>query len=122
MSWTAQNWHSVLHVKPHPAEVDGEDDLPQPAGSVLPYAAQDTICSLSHKSTLLDNVWPPGSADPSVQSPQPVLVCGVILLVQDPALAFAECPKALCNCELQLILYFLLDNQCKQGILPDISY
>lgn len=66
--------------------------------------------------------WPPGSADPSVQSPQPVLVCGVIPLVQDPALAFAECPKALCNCELQLILYFLLDNQCKQGILPDISY
>lgn len=48
--------HSMLHVKPHLGEVDGEDDLPQPAGSALPCAAQDAICFLSLKGTLLVNM------------------------------------------------------------------
>ncbi|XP_075604140.1 sodium/potassium-transporting ATPase subunit beta-1-interacting protein 2 isoform X3 [Balearica regulorum gibbericeps] len=38
----------------HQCRVDGRDHLPQPAGSALPDAAQDTIGRLCHESALME--------------------------------------------------------------------
>jgi len=46
----------VLQVGSHKSRVEGKDHLPQPAGNTFSSAAQDTICLLCCKGTLLAHI------------------------------------------------------------------
>jgi len=72
---------------PLPCCAEGKDHLPWPAGNALPNAAQDTICRLCSKGTLLSHAHLGVHQDPQVlfcsaafqlASPQHVLVPKVI--------------------------------------------
>jgi len=44
---------AVLQVRPHQHRAEGQAHLPQPSGQTVLHAAQDTVCFLSFKGTLL---------------------------------------------------------------------
>lgn len=46
----------ALQRWPHQGRGEGKDHVPPPVGSACPRAAQDTICHLCHKDTLLGHV------------------------------------------------------------------
>ncbi|PKU44305.1 hypothetical protein llap_5392 [Limosa lapponica baueri] len=85
---------------PPQGRVEGQDDLPPPAGHTLPDAPQHAIGLLGHKGTVLAHGHPVIHQDsqvfllraaPQQVSSQPVLVKGVIPpQVQHPTLAFIE--------------------------------
>jgi len=85
---------------PHQGRVEGEENLPRPAGHTLLHAPQDPISLLGNQGTLLahghlvipqDTQVPLHRAALQQVSPEPVLVHGVVpSQVQDLALALVE--------------------------------
>ncbi|PKU46836.1 hypothetical protein llap_2809 [Limosa lapponica baueri] len=90
-------------MRPHQGRVEGEDDLPRPAGHTLLDSPQDAIGLLGHKGTLLAHGHSVVHQDSQVffhraalqqVSPQPLLVHGVIApQVQHPTLFPVESHK-----------------------------
>ncbi|KAK4821583.1 hypothetical protein QYF61_024442 [Mycteria americana] len=91
---------AVLQVRSHQSRAEGQNPLPRPAGHAAFDAAQDMVCFLGCKCTLLAHVqlfihqYPQvllcrAALNPFI--PQPVLILGVApIQVQDPALGLVE--------------------------------
>jgi len=48
--------NTVLEVRPHQCQVQGQDHLPTPAGHTIPDTSQDAVGLLGHLGMLLAHV------------------------------------------------------------------